>query len=191
MIRISGGRFRGRQIHCPKGKEVRPTTAFVRESLFSILGPQIQEARFLDLFAGCGIVGVEALSRGASSVTAVERAAAHCRLLEKNREHLGLASSEYEVLCQDVFTWASRLPERCPEHQQKDVVYLDPPYALTGVDAVVAACFQHHLLSSYGVLIWETAAQVSPKAPPGVVIADQRRYGTSMLSFFKYLDPES
>jgi 16S rRNA (guanine966-N2)-methyltransferase len=185
MIRISGGRFRGRQLYCAQGKSIRPTTSFVRESLFSILGPRIIDARVLDLFAGCGIVGIEALSRGAASVVALENVSAHCRLLEKNREHLSLNPSEYAILCQDAFRWAKNLPHPVPESQQFDVIFLDPPYALEGVNAVVVACFQHQLLSSHGTLVWESGHKVVPEVV-GAQRIDTRTYGESALSFFRY-----
>jgi 16S rRNA (guanine966-N2)-methyltransferase len=188
MIRISGGRFRGQNIHCPKGKAVRPTTAFVRESLFNILGPRLADTRLLDLFAGCGIVGVEALSRGVAFVQAVEMAPGHCRILEKNREHLKLSPETYKITCQDVFAWLKRLPQPLSEGQRFDIIFLDPPYAMANADAVVDACFAQQILAKDGLLIWESA-QKNPVVPPHAEFVEARRYGSSTLSFFRYPTP--
>lgn len=186
MIRISGGELRGRQIYCAKGKAIRPTTSFVRESLFSILGTAtIRGARFLDLFAGCGIVGIEALSRGAAFVEAVESAQAHCRILEKNREHLHLPHTRYQITCQDVFAWIERHKTGNSKAEPFTLIFMDPPYAMEGADAVVEACFAHHLLAPDGLLIWESALKQPPE-PQHTQQIETRSYGSSTLSFFKY-----
>jgi 16S rRNA (guanine966-N2)-methyltransferase len=181
MIRISGGQFRSRQIQCPKGKDVRPTTSFVRESLFNILGPKIVEARFLDLFAGCGIVGLEALSRGASFVEAVELSSRHCQILDKNRTFLNIQPEQYQITCADAFDWVRQQAGS----EQYDIIFMDPPYALEGVFKVIQACFQNSLLVPGGLLVWESN-QKAPKLPEGAMLVDTRTYGESTLRFLTY-----
>lgn len=185
MIRITGGQFRGRQLHCPKGKAVRPTTAFVRESLFSMLGSRIQNARFLDLFAGCGVVGFEALSRGASCVVAVEKAPAHCRVLEKNRATLRIEPEVYQVVCQDVFRWIQRWPVSDTNRARFDLIFMDPPYRLPHVEQVVEESLKKRLLAPEGLLIWESGCKEVP-AVTGAHCIESRQYGESVVRIFTY-----
>ena len=102
MIRITGGRFRGRSIKCSSGPGLRPTTAFVRESLFSILATRLKDARLLDLCAGSGIVGFEAISRGAAYVEAVEKSRREGQMLSKTREELHIPWEQYAIQIQDI-----------------------------------------------------------------------------------------
>lgn len=182
MIRITGGRFRGRQIHCPKGKNVRPTTAFVRESLFSILGSRLPGARFLDLYAGSGIVGLEALSRGAAVAHAVEGALAHCRILEKNRALLALSKEQYRIDCQTTQQWLKGVT--ASGSASYDIVYCDPPYAAVeeALD-VIQDCFAKQVVSTEGVLVLESALKQLP-VTLGAFLIETRQYGSSTLFFF-------
>lgn len=185
MIRITGGQFRGREITCPKGQAVRPSTSFMRESLFNILGSRIIEARFLDLFAGCGIVGLEALSRGAGSVMAVESKPQHCKILEKNRQLLNLELFKYQISCHDAFAWVQK---QSFQTEPFDIIFLDPPYALENIESIIETCFKRNVLSPDGILVWENNRKTLPPIS-SAVLSETRRYGSSNLSFFKY--PES
>lgn len=185
MIRISGGKFRGRQLNCPKGKAVRPTTAFVRESLFSILGPRVVDCRFLDVFAGCGIVGVEALSRGAAFVLAIDKSPGHCRILEKNREHLNLSEEQYHIACDDAFVWAKRLPEATGPDQPFDIIYMDPPYDMGGIDELIDLYFSRNVLAPHGLMVVESGRKQQRQSQVAA-ITDTRQYGESVLTFFQF-----
>ncbi len=186
MIRITGGQYRGRQIYCPKGKTVRPTTAFVRESLFSILSGRLSKVRVLDLFAGSGIVGFEALSRGAAFVTAVEQSATQGRMIEKNLDLLNIPEYEYQLIVQDAMTWVKQLPPETLETEQYDLIYLDPPYVM-GEKAVplIELLLQKQVLHPAGVLVWESDLKTFPEVA-GAQLNDTRRYGESSLGFFSY-----
>ncbi len=191
MIRITGGRFRGQQIFCPKGEAVRPTTSFMRESLFSILATRVMDAHVLDLFAGCGTIGFEALSRGAREVLAVEKSGAQVRMLERSRDKLKLGSQEYQIIHQDVFAWVKAQPVSPAEVSQFDLIFLDPPYALEGVETIILTCFEKRLLHPSGQLVWENAAAKVPE-PLMPYHRESRKYGNSALSFFSFPDgPES
>jgi 16S rRNA (guanine966-N2)-methyltransferase len=190
LIRVSGGQFRGRQIYCPKGDEVRPTTAFVRESLFNILGQRVVGARFLDLFTGSGIVGIEALSRGAAFVEAVDYKKEHRYYLEKTKALLKLDTSCYKITCMDVFPWCRRLPVTLPKKDRFDIIFLDPPYALREVFFIVEQCFSRQLLASDGILIWESGQRYPPTIA-GARMMRTNAYGASNLAFFSYPDPAS
>lgn len=119
-FRIIGGEWRSRRLPVPAGAEVRPTPDRVRETVFNWLAPVIEGARCLDLYAGSGALGLEALSRGAARVVFVDRAPQVCRQLRSNLDLLGCARAE--VLCMDAM---SCLAGRVSPY---DVVFVDPPY---------------------------------------------------------------
>jgi 16S rRNA (guanine(966)-N(2))-methyltransferase RsmD len=121
-MRIIAGTYRGRAIQAPAGLATRPTSDRLRETLFNVLAPRIQGASFLDLFAGSGAVGIEALSRGASRVAFVERAKPALSVLSANLARLGV-SSGFRV---HPISAAGFL--RRPQQAPFDIVFLDPPY---------------------------------------------------------------
>lgn len=129
QLRIIGGRWRGRRLTFPALGELRPTPDRVRETLFNWLAPVIAGARCLDLFAGSGALGIEALSRGAAEVVFVERHPTAARRLRENLERLGAASFRVEQA--EALVWLDR------EAQPFDIVFLDPPY---GQGLLTPAC---------------------------------------------------
>jgi 16S rRNA (guanine(966)-N(2))-methyltransferase RsmD len=155
-MRIIAGSLRSRTLVAPPGLATRPTSDRLRETLFNVLAPRIQGAAFLDLYAGSGAVGIEALSRGVARVEFVERAPAALRVLRGNLEKLGLTAG-FRIHAAPVGATLRRVgaPERRPEPYE--VVFLDPPYdaaqeyaatlgllggsasGLLGVDALVIA----------------------------------------------------
>src|SRR4030095_3559264 len=96
-MRIIAGRYRGRNLKSPPSLQVRPTSDRLRETLFNVIAPRIEEARFLDLCSGSGAVGIEALSRGASHATFVDRSRKMCALIESNLDMLGVSEDETDV----------------------------------------------------------------------------------------------
>ena len=127
-LRIIAGTWRGRRLRFPAGTDVRPTPDRVRETLFNWLGARIEGARCLDLYAGTGMLGLEALSRGAREVWFVER---DRKLADHLGEQLGMLAGNGRVFCDEVETFLRR-----PAGSSFDVVFIDPPYA-TPVDAVI------------------------------------------------------
>ena len=121
-VRIVGGRWRGRRLAIPPGTEVRPTPDRVRETLFNWLAPSLPGARCLDLFAGTGALGLEALSRGAAETTFVERDAVLVRALD---ERIGVLAAQARVFHGNALEFLSSRPQR-----RFDVVFMDPPYAM-------------------------------------------------------------
>ena len=128
-LRIIAGTWRGRRLRFPAGRNVRPTPDRVRETLFNWLGARIEGARCLDLYAGSGLLGLEALSRGAREAWFVER---DRRLASHLGEQLGMLAGNGRVFCEEVETFLLR-----PSGSPFDVVFLDPPYA-TAVTTVIA-----------------------------------------------------
>jgi 16S rRNA (guanine(966)-N(2))-methyltransferase RsmD len=122
-MRIIAGSYRSRSLEAPPGLATRPTSDRLRETLFNVLAPRIEGAAFLDLYAGSGAVGIEALSRGAASVEFVERAPAALKILRTNLFRLGLTAG-FRIHAASVKTTLQRINPL----EEFDLVFLDPPY---------------------------------------------------------------
>jgi 16S rRNA (guanine966-N2)-methyltransferase len=168
-VRIIAGRWKGHRLKALKGRNVRPTTDRVREAWMSALGPTVHDAAVLDLFAGSGALGLEALSRGATSVTSVERARAALGVLRANVELLG-AGDACSIVTDDVFRFLSRL-----EHPV-DLALADPPYG-TGSAARLVELF---IETPFAKELWlEHPFREELPLPPG---ARTRRYGDTAIT---------
>ncbi len=167
------GRWGGRRLHAPPGDATRPTSDRVREALFSILADRVADARVLDLFAGSGALGIEALSRGAAEATFVDTAPAALRAVRANLEALGV---EAEVRRSDArrFLGAASAAAR-----YYDLVFLDPPYRLAGRlgDELTAAL--PAVLAPDAVVV----AESDRRAPLELALPllDERRYGDTLI----------
>jgi 16S rRNA (guanine(966)-N(2))-methyltransferase RsmD len=126
-MRVIAGKYKSRTLRSLKGQTMRPTSDRLRETLFNILGPAVEDSLFVDLYAGTGAVGIEALSRGARAAIFIEQHAPATALIRRNLESLGI-SSKAEILGVDVLRGLERLEAR-QAHSQ--FVFLDPPYAAT------------------------------------------------------------
>jgi 16S rRNA (guanine966-N2)-methyltransferase len=124
-MRIIAGKLRGRKLISPRGQNIRPTSDRLRQTLFDIVGAAVSGGVFLDVFAGTGAVGLEALSRGAREVLFIESDPESCRLIEKNLDLCG-ARPQCRLIRQDVFTAVRHLARA---QFAVDAIYLDPPYA--------------------------------------------------------------
>jgi 16S rRNA (guanine966-N2)-methyltransferase len=178
-MRIVAGIAKGRKLTVPKGLGVRPTTDRVREALFSSLGARIRGASILDLFAGTGALGLESLSRGAASAVFVERHKAHLSVLSHNIAGCGFADRS-RVVDRDSLTALKQLQR---ENLQFDVVFLDPPYASPLLDRALTFLSESSLLSENALMVAEHPATGPPGPHVGLVIASQKRYGKTILSF--------
>ena len=132
-MRVIAGQYRGRVLKNPQGLQTRPTSDRLRETLFNVLAPRLDGARLLDLCAGTGAIGIEALSRGASFVTFVDRVHKMCGLVEENLDLLGVPEEMTEVVKSDAAEYLKRTREGGHEWRAGtepwDVIYFDPPYA--------------------------------------------------------------
>jgi 16S rRNA (guanine966-N2)-methyltransferase len=126
-MRIIAGKFRGRKLNSPSSLQTRPTSDRVRETLFNILAPRIEGARFLDLCAGTGALGIEALSRGAAHVTFVDQSRKMCALIEANVEALMIDEKEIQVVTAEATEFLRRHAKKGA--QPFDIIFFDPPYA--------------------------------------------------------------
>jgi 16S rRNA (guanine966-N2)-methyltransferase len=174
-VRVVAGEFKGRTLHAPRGSKTRPTADRVREALFSMLG-DVSGARVLDLFAGSGAMGLEALSRGAASVTFVERDPVACRTISENLEQLKLTGAR--VTCGDA-VWTLRQDSRT-----YDLVLVDPPYEdWTALEPKLAEHLPR-VLAEDGLLVVETGARTEPSLP--LPLRTSRRYGSARLTLFEH-----
>jgi len=179
-MRVIAGSAKGRVLKSVPGSGTRPITDRVKGALFNILGPSIVGARVLDLFAGTGSVGIEALSRGAASVTFVERDRRAIRTIKENLRITGLAERA-TVIQEDVFHFLNRRRQ-----QPFDIIYIAPPQYRGLWARTLAALDKAPLLVEGGLAI----AQLFPKeyAPLDLAtlkLVDQRRYGSTLLCFYR------
>jgi 16S rRNA (guanine966-N2)-methyltransferase len=158
-MRIIAGIYRSRILKSLKGLALRPTSDRLRETLFNVLGPGISGARFLDLFAGTGAIGIEALSRGGREVVFIENLAPAAKLIRRNLDSLEIRSG-FTVMAMDVLRGLAALASRKPPSGPAfDCIFLDPPYAAAEEYARVL-----EFLGSTELL-----------APGGIVVAEHRR----------------
>jgi 16S rRNA (guanine966-N2)-methyltransferase len=179
-VRIIAGSRKGARIFAPKGRDTRPTGDRVREAAFNLIGPgRAEDAGVLDLFAGSGAMGLEALSRGAAHATFVENDSDACRTINRNLDKLGLEHAT--VLCQDALT-AIRADAR--GGTRYDLVLVDPPYRR--FSSLQNALIQNlpEILAPDGLLLLETAAEDEPELPP-LAVRTSRRYGAARLTLFE------
>lgn len=181
-MRVISGKAKGRKLKRVPGDTTRPITDRVKESLFNILGPDVRGSRWLDLFAGTGQVGIEALSRGAAGVVFVDKAVPALRTIRENLRLTHLAEGA-EVIRSDAFAFL-----RSGEAAQFDLIYVAPP--------------QYHELweRALGLIATDPAAYLTPEgqvvvqihpreyrdlAFAGLELVDQRQYGSTMLCFYR------
>ena len=177
-VRIIAGSRKGARIFAPKGLDTRPTADRVREAAYNLLGPgAAEDAKVLDLFAGSGAMGLEALSRGAAHMTFVENDREACRTIVRNLDKLGF--DDATVLCQDALT-ALRADAR--QGTRYDLVLLDPPYKR--FSSLQKPMIRHlpEILAPGGTLLVETAAEEEPDLP--LAKRTTRRYGSARLTLF-------
>lgn len=178
-MRVIGGKARGRKLLSVRGETTRPITDRVKESLFNILRDRVVGAHFLDLFAGTGSVGIEALSRGAQQAVFVEISGRAIRTLKRNLELTGLTEGA-EVIQRDVFKFIER-----EGAAPFDIIYIAPPQYKGLWARTLQALDGKDLLASDGVVV----AQIYPKeyeelALGSLQLVDQRKYGSTLLCFY-------
>ncbi len=174
-MRIIAGTHRGARIAAPKGLDTRPTGDRVREAAYNLIGP-VDDASVLDLFAGSGAMGLEALSRGAARVIFVEADRSACRTISDNLEKLGLTGAR--VTCADAI-WTLR-----QETRTYDLVLVDPPYERWAELEPKLAEHLPRVLAPDGLLVVETGSRVEPSLP--LPIRTSRRYGSARLTLFEH-----
>ena len=186
-MRIIAGKYRGRNLKSPPSLEVRPTSDRLRETLFNVIAPRIVGARFLDLCAGSGAVGIEALSRGADHATFVDQSKKMCELIKSNIDLCRIERNESAVIQAEAEDYLRRFIAKQPDSGKPwDIVFFDPPYAMEYLP-LLKTCGAHSasLLTEAGIIIVEH----HHKNELPEEVEDLKRYrvlkqGDSALSFY-------
>jgi len=184
FVRIIGGIYKGRTLRAAKGLETRPTSDRLRETLFNILAPQIEASRFLDICAGSGAVGIEALSRGASAATFIERSRRACAVIEANLSAVGI-KDEARIINAEAVSGLRRIGG---QRSGFDIVFLDPPYASQVYEDVMSRLGSGNLLSADGIVVVEHRAKSPLKSDYGKLRGVRESIqGDSALAFYQLL----
>lgn len=173
-LRISGNRL----LQTPKGDVSRPTLSRVREAVFNIWQVEVEDCRWLDLCAGSGSMGAEALCHGAASVTGIEQTPKAIAVIEQNWAKVGKDHQETRILRGNVIT---RLPQLAGE--QFDLIYFDPPYASNLYAKVLHLIVSHQLLAEDGELAVEHGSRYKLQLPEGLTLRRCKTYGSTAVSF--------
>jgi 16S rRNA (guanine(966)-N(2))-methyltransferase RsmD len=181
-LQITGGQFRRIQLRSLPSQNVRPTARRVRERLFGLLAERIEGARFVDLCAGSGSVGIEALSRGASHVTFVDRAPLACACVQMNLDTCGVNREQSVVVVDSAFKFLRQAVEQgCSVW---DIAFFDPPYA-TDYTPVLNLFATGKLLKPRGFLIVEHHCESQPDVGGALDYVGTVEIGETCLSFFE------
>lgn len=175
LMRVITGIAKGHRLKTPKVKDLRPTQDAVRKAIFDILGDLVQGRKAIDLYAGSGALGIEALSRGAESCLFVESHRGACKIIAENLKHSKLASRG-KVICRSVNQVLTELPGKNIE-----LAFLDPPYTLGKVDPILRTLVSS--LKDGAVVVYEHAKTTGAPAVEGLRIIDRRIYGGTKVTF--------
>lgn len=186
-MRIVAGTYGGRRLVAPKGRGVRPTLEKVREAIFDSLGPRFDGARVLDLFAGSGAMGFEALSRGAANVVFVDSGERSLDAVRENARVLGVTPESMTVL---LMTADNAIRRLASDRRSFDVVFVDPPYESGLYEQVMLALSMSGLIAPGGVAVVEHARRfaVDPVYGP-LIMKKDRQYGDTGVAYFHRTEP--
>jgi 16S rRNA (guanine966-N2)-methyltransferase len=176
-VRIIAGERKGHTLFAPRGRATRPTSDRVRENVFNIVAPWIDGARVLDVYAGSGAMGLEALSRGAATTVFVERDPDAVRAIERNLDKLRLGGAT--IVRQGATT---ALAQEVASRRKYDLVLVDPPYAMT--DFATLSRYLPLVLAEDGILVVETDARTEPQLP--LAVRTTRRYGGTRVTVYAH-----
>jgi len=175
-MRVTGGESKGRRLKAPRN--IRPTQGVVKEAIFNIVAPYIEGATVIDLFAGSGAIGIEALSRGAAHVTFVDREERGLAILRQNLDTLGL-KQRARVIRADVVRW---IEASADELQAADLIILDPPYGDAVFDRTLLAIDRS---ASRATVVAEYSRRQQLPAMSRLQLGRERRYGDTMLAVLR------
>ena len=186
-MRIIGGEARSRLIDAPKGMDTRPTQDKVRESLFNILQWEGRGKTVLDLFAGSGALGLEALSRGADSAVFVDSSLKAAKVIQENVDRLGF-HDRARVIRDD---WKSAVGAQTYYGRNEfDLVFLDPPYRMTDTGEMCGCMLSYGILAPHALIVVEHALLTPPKLGAAFRVTDLRRYGDTGITFCTLAEKE-
>jgi 16S rRNA (guanine966-N2)-methyltransferase len=183
-MRVTGGIGKGRRLKVPPGSRVRPTSDKVKQALFNILGEKVKGASFLDLYAGTGGVGIEALSRGAEKVVFIDDSRDSLQAVKKNVEQTGF-NDRAQVIPHRAETFLRKTNERF------DLVFLDPPYSLE-VETPLTLVWESGVLNPGAIVVAEHfKKQASVPQAGGLTLYRETHYGDTVLAFYKLEEAKS
>lgn len=181
-MRIIGGEFRSRLISMPKGVEMRPTQDKVREAVFNILGDMTGK-RVLELFAGSGAFGIEAISRGAGHATFVDNNFRCIDTIKENLGSLGIDSNRYDLVKADAL---KVLPKLLKDDKKFDIVFMDPPYYRELAKKCLINADAYDILSPIGLIVVEHFKKdILPTDLKTILFNQERRYGDTVITIFR------
>lgn len=180
-MRVISGKCRGTHLIAPEGIETRPTTDRIKETLFNMIAFDLPECQFLDLFSGSGAIGIESLSRGAKQAVFVEQGDKAFRCIRENLEKTRLKESS-EILTCSAQDAVKLLAQR---KMSFDIIFMDPPYALEGIDQLINSIAEYDLLNEDGYIILERSTKSIVNLPTSLVLWKEKKYRTTTLSFIK------
>jgi 16S rRNA (guanine(966)-N(2))-methyltransferase RsmD len=183
-VRVIGGIYRSLRLRAVEGQGVRPTSDRLRETLFNILGVSVRDSRFLDLCAGSGAVGIEALSRGARQAVFVEQSRRACAVIEANLRALGI-TDQANIICRDGI---AALKQLAAEAAPFDLIFFDPPYASGLYAPVLSDLGDSAVLADDAVIVVEHRAKTPPESEYGrLKMFRQLKQGESALAFYRVI----
>jgi len=184
-MRIIGGEAKGRQLHFLSGSKERPTSDFLREALFNLLGP-LKDKIFLDLFSGSGSVGLEAASRGVQEVCFVEKNKDLVTVIKRNIQTCCL-DEICNVIADDI---ERALPWFSKKHCAFDIIFADPPYNRKLIRATIALLNRYQILKDGGLIVIQHSVKESfdEDMVNYIQLTDQRKYGENALTFLKWME---
>jgi 16S rRNA (guanine966-N2)-methyltransferase len=178
-MRVIGGKFKGRNLKSPPSLQVRPTSDRLRETLFNVIAAYVPDARFLDLCAGSGAVGIEALSRGAAHATFVDRSRRSCQLIESNLELCRVPEEQRDIYCSEASEFLRQW-----DGDRWDLVFFDPPYK-TDYSRMLQLLASAPVLNDDGLLVVEHHHKTElPETIGHLTRTRVLKQGDSALSFY-------
>ena len=180
-MRVIAGKAKRIPLAAPKGKNTRPTSDRAKEGLFNVFASRVVGACFLDLFCGCGAIGIEALSRGAKHATFVDHCPKAISALKLNLEKTGLKQQAW-YLCSKVDALFVKFGEDKPRY---DIIFLDPPYGGTLMADTLSQIANAGILTAGGVIVAETDTKIIDNIPSSLYLNDVRVYGLTNFLFYE------
>ena len=174
-MRVISGAAKGHRLKTPKVRDLRPTQDAVRKAIFDILADTVEERKAIDLYAGSGALGIEALSRGAKNCLFAESHRGACKAINENLKHTKLAGKG-RVICRSVNQFLTELPDKDIE-----LVFLDPPYTLGKIGPVLRKLTPH--LKRGGIIVYEHVKTTEAPKVERLKIIDRRIYGGTKVTF--------
>ena len=177
-MRVVAGKHRSRPLISPKNRDVRPTADMVKESIFNIIQSDVIGCKFLDLFAGSGAIGIEAISRGAEKVVFVDSSKESINIIKQN---LQVLKEQATIIFSDYSTALSRL-----KNAEFDIIFLDPPYEFKEIKSVFKLILENNVLTSSGIIIYESLFDKNVnKEVQGFNIIKSKKYGITALDIYE------